>query len=169
MGTFSKSDRAQILWDNLEITIGALATVTAVIQTSRIDTAKENGFRILKTIYYAFWRGFTAGEGPIIWGYTAGMSAGNVALAIQADPAGAGPEVLTGRLQANFPVFPLGLMSAEDAAQLMVTGEGTHNMKWSIPEGSALNWWVFNPSGSTLTTGGTLKIVAKHFGVWLRD
>ncbi len=167
--SFSKSEGAQVLWDNLEVTIGALATVSAAIVSSRIDTAKEMGFRILRTDYWAFWRGFTAGEGPLIFGMTAGQSAGNVALAIQADPAGSGPEVLTGRLQANFPVFPLGLMTAEDAAQLMVTKEGTFNMRWSIPEGSSMNWWVFNPSGSTFTTGSTLKIIAKHFGVWLKD
>ncbi len=166
---FSNAERSQVLWDNTEVTIGALATVTAAVASSRIDTAKENGFRILKTQYWCWWRGFTAGEGPILWGVEPGAGAGSIASTIQADPQTMGNEGKIAREQAMLPVFVLEQFTAEDAAQLKTWAQGEFAMKWSIQEGSALNYFVFNPSGSTFTTGGTLKVVAKHFGVWLKD
>ncbi len=40
---------------------------------------------------------------------------------------------------------------------------------WSIPEGSALNYWAKNNDSSALTTGTAFQIDAEHFGVWLND
>ncbi len=38
--------------------------------------------------------------------------------------------------------------------------------RWTFGQTSSWNWILYN-HGETLTTGGTVKIVAENFGVWI--
>lgn len=44
--------------------------------------------------------------------------------------------------------------------------EGTINPRWTYSRTKSWNWMVFN-RGNALTTGGTVVINTKDFGVWV--
>ncbi len=41
------------------------------------------------------------------------------------------------------------------------------NPKWTFGDTSSWKWFIFNNSGATLTTGLTVRVIAKSFGVWV--
>jgi len=70
--------------------------------------------------------------------------------------------------QAKRPLWPLETMQVDDPDSL--TGKGVAKIGWSIPEATSLFWFIFNMDPSSpLSTGGSITVVAKHFGVWLKD
>ncbi len=69
----------------------------------------------------------------------------------------------------------MGVSMTEDRAATVVAIRGPTNqeliettIRWSFAKGVGWNWAVFNNSGGALTTGGLVKIVATHYGVWIR-
>ncbi len=165
--SFSTAERSGIVYDNGQITLGGLANATAVLVGSKIDSARLNGFRILKSEIWLHWRDFTAGEGPIMAGLSVGNSQAEVEGTFTADPQSSQDELAN--TQAKLPVFPIAMFSAQNAAQLLVDHHGFMTLLWSVIEGVNLDWYVHNISGAALTTGSNLKFFAKHYGVWLRD
>ncbi len=169
MTSFSKSDRSGIVYDNAQVTLGALANGAAALQASKIDSARENGFRVLKTQWWVQWRFPTASEGPVMFGLAIGVDADAVATIIQADPQSAGSNAIIDNTQTKRPLWPLAMLHAEDTDARHLHDKGEVMPRWSVQEDQTMQWWGFNVSGSTLTTGSQLKFFAKHFGVWLRD
>lgn len=78
--------RLAFLYEDLKITLGTLGADTTILGPSRIDAARENGFRIMKTQYWTDLEGKTVGEGPFVFGFSIGLSTGQVAAAIAANP-----------------------------------------------------------------------------------
>ncbi len=167
--SFSTSERAGIVYDNGQITVGSLANAIGVVLASKIDSARENGFRVLKTEYWIKWRDFDAGDGTVVVGLAAAQGATNIKDSFEADPQSAGAGDQEALMNTMRPVFPLAVLDAINAAQLNVDAHGVFNMKWSMQEGMNLNWFVFNISGATIATGSNIKFFAKHYGVWLKD
>ncbi len=168
MGKFSENLMAGIVWDGIVLTLGTLAANTALQAASRIDAARVQGFRILKTEYFIDVVSMTDGEGPIIVGMQHNLSVAEVAEAILADPQGSKGIASPENEQAMRPVWPLGVVAVDIANQEKAHWK-TVKIGWSIPEDSTLNWFAFNSDASALTTGGKIFIDAKHFGVWLKD
>ncbi len=158
------------------ITLGTLAANTAILGVSQIDAAREQGFRITRSRILFSVIGKSAGtsEGPLILGVCLNVpTVAALEAIIEADPQGMSSAVLRAK---NAYVRIIGLVG-EFISSLPLTGDDDiqHAVEidygkngWSIPEGSALNYWVFN-KGNALTTGGFIKITAEHFGVWLKD
>ncbi len=167
MASFSKNNMAQVLHERQAITLSTLAALDAISTVSLIDTAKENGFRILRTEWFIRLKGVANGEGPILVGMAANLSAAEVEVTIESDPQAADTPV-DGH-NANRPVWPLGILENDGVGSAPSARQGVLKPQWSIPEGSFLNWWAYNLDGTALTTGGEVIIYAKHFGVWLRD
>lgn len=157
-----------ILWELVSINLGTLASATAVTTVSKIDTAREQGYRVTKTQWFIERLGATFGDDPILVGYAFGMTSGQITEMLAADPQGAVNSTdKEAQDRANRPAFPMAAFSAENLQIIMRDGE-TIPM-WSAPEGGFLNWFALNFGGGALTTGGSVRILAKHFGVWLRD
>ncbi len=164
------SEQGAIVHDLSVITVGALAALDAVVVNSVIDATREEGFRILKTEYFVHFEGKTTAEGPVMFGFAANLNAAEIEEAIEADPQQRAddPEMHN----AMRPVWVLGVipkLSTEQDQSFPGNVKGIFNPRWSIPEGKGASWWAYNNSSGALTTGLLIKIMAKHFGVWLRD
>ncbi len=86
MAKFSDNSMADIVWDFLTMMPGALASGDFVIAASRIDTARIQGFRILKTEWYVSMRNATTGEGGFLLGMCHDLTAAELASMVDADP-----------------------------------------------------------------------------------
>lgn len=162
------SENLDIVYDDVTITLGALAAKDAISSDSKIDAARLQGFRVMKTEYWIDYSGKATGEGPVMVGFSMNHTVGEVEEAFEADP---GDRTSIQNAQAKRPVWPLKMIPAH-AVQLDVPDKvlgGTFNPRWSCIEGKAAIWWAYNMDSSALTTGTVIRIFAKHFGVWLRD
>lgn len=163
------SENLQIVYDDVQIAVGALAVRDCVAGASKIDTARLNGFRVMKTEYWMCHDGKTVNEGPLMVGASMMHSAGEVEEAIEADPQASGEN---DNALAKRPIFPLEMFAKNEGADSApeTVRKGSFNPRWSIMEGKALFWWVYNMNiADPITTGMTVFIFAKHYGVWLRD
>ncbi len=167
----NKTSDLAIVYDDLSIDVGALPSKDAIAVSSKIDTARENGFRVMKTEYFIDFEGKTSGEGPLMVGFAANHNAGEIEEAIEADPQSSHDD--EANLHAKRPVWPLAMIPEASSARSS-TGSleqimGKFNPKWTVPEGEGAVWWAYNMDGAILTTGTIINIFAKHYGVWLRD
>ncbi len=149
--------------------MSTLANLTALIGNTNIDSSRESGV-LLKQLKAAYAMvGLTAGEGPIIYGWCLNLTATEVAEAMNADPQFI--EDVNDVDLANRKVFPVGIfgMGVNTPLNADLKYQEVHFPWKEIPEGSTLKWFVFNASGSTLTTGATALMVGSVVQVWLRD
>ncbi len=174
MARFSKNEKAGIVYDDVEIALSTLGSKAAILSESKIDSLREQGFRVLKTQYWIEFLGKADGEGPLVVGLSCGQDAAHLAGAISADPQGQfdTPEEVANEA-AKRPVWPLYLIarSALKSGTAGFANFDTQELKpqWSAREGGHFDWFVYNMDGGALTTGCTIRIFAKHFGVWLDD
>ncbi len=169
MGKFGDNAMSGIVWDEVSIEPGTLQPRTAMRATSKIDAGRLQGFRVLRTEYFIVLRGVVIAFDNILVGLAADLSIAEIKEAIEADPQRSNDPNLSE--QAKRPLWPLELMGA---ASVTLNGnlyaKGVHKLGWSIPEGVSLFWFVFNMDDiDQLTTGLNIQIIAKHFGVWLKD
>lgn len=169
MGKFSDNPMSGIVFDDINLTLGTLNTDTAIQVASKIDNAREQGFRVLKTEYFVTVSGKTNDEGPIVVGLAHNLSTTEIEEAIQADPQGSKALHRPENEQATRPVWPLKMIPATVVGQEdHIVGKDEVKLNWSCPEGTTLQWFAYNFS-TQLTTGTIVHIFAKHFGVWLKD
>ena len=170
MGKFSQNMMAGIVYDDLALVLGALATKTAVQGASKIDASRAQGFRLLKTQYWVEVIGKTNDQGGIIVGLSHNLSVTEIKECIEADPQGSKAIHRPESEASSRPIWPLVLIpSTVTSIEDKLVAMGELKPGWSAPEGSTFNWFAFNLSTGTLTTGTQVKIFAKHYGVWLKD
>ncbi len=160
------SGRQQVQHLNNSVALLTLADVTAVIVNTNIDSTREEGVRLKQLKAGQRLTGLTDGEGPLIYGWALNATAAEIAEALVADPQFV--EDVNDVDVANRKVFPVGIfeMSRSNASQEL----REVNFPWKeIPEGATLKWFVFNASGSSLTTGATAHLFASVVQEWLRD
>ncbi len=170
MASFSKGERTGILHEQFTLTLGTLATLDVISGITKIDGSRNQGFRVLKTLWTAIWGNSGASEGPIYFGLALNNSATEIEEALEADPQG--PDDFPAVEQSMRPVWPLGLFtdSGTDIVTRINDGKVQEiNLRWSFSEHSALSVWAMNLGGGTLTTGSFVTVTMKHFGVWLDD
>ncbi len=159
---------------DLELVLSTLAAGAIIRVASSIDSTRENGFRITKSRITVGMTGKTTAEGPLLFGVDCNFdNSAQVTAALNANPQkpsdddsrGTGSYIrFLGMIGLVPTVFPA---SDEGVGQVFEISYGKNG--WSIPEGSALNYWVRNNDNSALTAGTILQFSAEHFGVWLRD
>ncbi len=161
--------RQQVVHLNGLVGIGTLADVTAIVLNTKIDASREQGVKIRQLKASMSYNGKTASEGPLIVGVAVELTAVEIAEAMNADPQRW--DDTDAKDKGNRKVFPIwtipaGVLTGDDRNQKLEE----INIPWKIiPEGSTLKWFVFNASGSTLTTGTIVHVHAAAVTEWLND
>ncbi len=170
---FGKDGKGTIIVEDRSQALGTLGNQVAILVGTKIGILKD--FRMLKAEVRASMRGLTAGEGM---GLQFGIADGDLSTT-----------ELASALLVNGPLGPndgVGAAVAErwnkvmsaldgDAASVQALFKNDQGgpmlvvkPRWTFATTKSWNWFVFNGSGSALTTGSTVRIVTKCFGVWLR-
>lgn len=171
---FGKDGKGVIIRETALITLLTLGDVTALKGTQAV--AITDDFRIIKTEVRAFLTSISAGEGFGFSLYLVNddLTAQQISNAIVND----GPINSSDRdkIEASNRFLKLFGMSdtTMQAAGTVIPFKGRENqemlsetVRWSFNKGVGWNWAIFNNSGSALTTGGLVKIIATHYGVWI--
>jgi len=166
-------DGGAIVTEQRSQALGALAGNAGIIVGTKLAITKD--FRILKTEIQAFISGLTATEGKALQLRIADgdLSATDIDQAIEANgPLAPGDSTLVEQVMRFTKLFGISdpyeasatttrVFLGQNNSQMM-----TENPRWTFKETFSWDWHVFN-NGQTLTTGATIKILAKHYGVWL--
>ncbi len=164
------STRQQVIHNTIELDMSTAATLAVVVAPTKIDTGREQGARIKQMKSALSWKDKPTTMGPLLAGFSVGLTNTQIAEALLADPVSDKTNVEASE-QSNRRVFPVWLIPAGIA----VASEELQELKeihfpWKeIDEGTGLDFWVQNLDGSTLT-GNTLVTTQIAFVTeWLRD
>ncbi len=160
-----------------EITMGTLASLTALLSSTKIDANRLNGCRLRKNFYKADWQGKTAGvsEGPIHYGFSYSMTIAKIAAFFAADPQS--KVDLIAEAESHEKLLWLGTIG-QPSTNSGGTGTGPadsimRRFTWpfgDIIEGTTFSVFVFNANpGDPLATGMTFQMASQLMGDWLND
>lgn len=155
------------------LSLGALAAETTAVTPLKPDTAREQGAEIVKVKAHWGLDGKTTDEGPIIIGFSAGLTGQEITDSIRSDPTSFtdASEFSDSRRR----LYPWAVINYGATSK---SGEGTlHSAlewlkdfpKWDIIEGSALSFWAHNCASQALTTGAKVYYEARITQRWLKD
>ncbi len=169
---FGKDGKGVIITEQRSQALSTLAAQTALLIDTKL--AMEEDFRILKAIVHCHIAGLTTGEGPRL---LLGLADGNLTAAQIAEHITAGgplnpnetPEVE----RAMRPVFIVGAIGGPAATEVfkdIVSNAPVciSKPRWTFQDGDSWNWFLYNQSGTAMTTGATAFLIAKDFGVWVQ-
>ncbi len=159
------------------ITLGTLATKTAIQASTIVDSNRENGFWLKWVKIAGYLSGKTATEGPITYGIACNLTAAELTDILNDDPQNSQVVTKTGKGSWYRPITLFGVDETEGDVN---GGQGStnvqaqsryskYNVNWVIPEGSGFFHFAFNHDSGTLTTGALIKVSTQFFGAWLRD
>ncbi len=167
---FGKDDLGKIILEKRTQALGAFANEAGIIIGTKLVTLER--FRIIKAELYAAITGLTTGEGT---GLLIGLADGDLSLteieeAIENNgPLGPNDQVLEARADRFTKWFGAVDRETGDHA-LFENDDGGHMMaktiRWTMARTKSWNWFVYN-LGPVLTTGATVNIRSKLFGVWV--
>ncbi len=164
---FGKDGLGVIFREEQTVTVGGLAAGISVKAAANSGITED--FRILKTEYKVQELG-TITDGDRIWfGLCANeYSVAEISEAMQIDgpidPA-ATPEAEA----AMRPVWLLDFVGLTSTAEGRIALKGEFNPRWTFSDATGgWIWFAYNLSTSPITTGASVKIQAKHFGVWVQ-
>ncbi len=166
-----KSGNLDIVWDFVEMAIGALGALTAVNIPTKIDASRDQGYRVMKAQAAVVWDNKTTVEGPIIVGLAANQTATGVEECMEADPQnpntdGGGQD----QFRANRACWPIAFINRTETNGRLDNGRFVDvPIRWSMPEHGNFDCWAYNNDSSPLSTGTLITVALKLFGVWLRD
>ncbi len=158
------------LIDNFEFTTNSLAAVTGILGASKIDGSREQGFRTLMQQGFVASKDNDGSGGPIrVYMLEADLTLAEAEEAIENDPQDA--QDVPATEHARRWIAHLATVrgdSTNEAASNTRSFSKKHQR--SYPEGSALNYLIYNTDTSdALDAGNTVQIYCEHIGVWLRD
>ena len=170
---FGKDGKGAILSQALSQDLSTLGANTAIIISTNLATVER--FRMLKAEISAT---ILNGTGAELGGIELYLADGDLTVAeIEATIETNGPlgpnDIVTSNI-AMRPVYrvggvPLGVAGASDALHILGEGGGTMmtvKPRWTFASVKSWNWVIYN-SGLILTTGSTVNIRARLFGVWV--
>ncbi len=169
---FGKDGKGTMIREDVSITLGALANSAGVQGDSPFLT---EDFRVLKTIAQVGGNGVTAGEGAglLLFLTNGELSTGEVEQAIELS----GPVDRNDRLgteQAGRYVTLVGYSDVVAGADNIISFRDvntnspilTIKPRWTFSDPEGWDWFVYNTAGA-LTTGGAVRVIATHYGVWV--
>ncbi len=167
MSKFSEGGGA-VLHGTIVSTIASLAAAGVNSIVTKIDAARNRGFRVLKIEGFI---GIKAGvdDEHVVFGL-AGPSLTNTEVkeALDADPQD--PNDTPAQEQVMRPVWPLAMLAGDTSGRTATTQRWTLNPRWSYPEETFMSFYVQNPDDDALSAGSQQLIGSwKAFGVWLKD
>ncbi len=167
---FGKDGMGVILNESRTQALGALAASVGIFIGTAAVTLER--FRIIKSEVIAMIIGLTAGEGSGLYLY---LVDGDLSLA-EAEQAieqtgPLGPNDAPAAEVALRYVKLFGNTDHEIATEAVIhnqTGGGqmSETIRWTFARTKAWNWMIYN-QGVAITTGATVKIKSKNFGVWV--
>lgn len=166
-----KSGNLDIVWDFVEMSLGAVAALAAVNIGTKIDAARDQGFRVMKAKTAVCWDLKTTGDGPIILGFSANQTNLGVEECLEADPQnpntdGGGQD----QFRANRACWPIAMVNVTETNGRLANGAFVDiPIKWSMPEHGNFDTFAYNNGSGAMTAGMLITFATKLFGVWLRD
>ncbi len=167
---FGKDGKGVIIRENRTQALGALANAAGILIGTPLVTLER--FRMIKNELWAAMTGLTTGEGT---GLLIGLADGDLTIteieqAIEvAGPLGPNDQESANRAE-RWTMF-VGAVDRETGTEAIFENEkGGHKMentiRWTFARTKAWNYFVYN-LGDTITTGSSVKIRGKSFGVWV--
>ncbi len=147
--------------------VDLLAPVNGAAVLAALSSTMENEVRITSVSLTVGMRDHTAGEGPMTFGVAhPDYTVAEIAEALGAAQTSPGRKIEQER--GNRLVRELGVLSGLDTEEKGNDGRPIRaKLNWLIPDGMvALNFWVFNVSGATLTTGTDVVVSGHLNGFW---
>ncbi len=169
---FGKDGKGVIIGESRAAALGTLAPDTGILITTKLATLER--FRMLKARMVANVEGITAGEagGLTLWLADGDLVLSEIEEAIEADGP-LGPNDKINEAIAERPVWYAGgldvQVSVSEAFFRDAVTAGYACMvkpRWTFARTKSWNWVVYN-AGPALSTGATVNIRCKDFGVWV--
>ncbi len=168
---FGKDGKGVIMRETRSQTIGTLAAQSGLIIGTNIPTLER--FRMLKTEVLAAITGLTAGEEQ---GLYIGLADGDLDLAeieaaIELDgPLGPNDSVTESIAERWQQWLGSAHADALETECIFLNAEGGYMLnatpRWTFARTKSWNWFLYN-LGAAFTTGATVHIRCKNFGVWV--
>ncbi len=170
---FGKDGKGIIIREDVSITLGALASQSAVKSVGGA-ALQTTSFRILKTEYFIVMTTSWAAENDqVLLGIANGeLSAAEIAACINAN----GPDDRNDRVKAELASRGVWMFDhlREQPGQTLGVNEIVNDnrknefaIRWTFTPTEGWDWFVFNPLDGAITTGPVFRIFAKHYGVWV--
>ncbi len=159
-----------IIHEQQSLAVGGLANAAGILQSSKLDGSQRQGKLMKKTYGRVTWSGKTDDQGPVLYGVTHTLSAAELAEALVADPQGQDDPTTSDA--ANRPIILWGVIPADGVeipASVDLSYRRYKMFSWKIREGVSLQYFAFNTSGGTLTTGLVIRFLMTHVYTWLQD
>ncbi len=167
---FGKDGLGVIIRESRSQTVLGLAQEAGVIIGTKLVTLER--FRMLRCEVYATMFNLTTGEGTgLLFGLADGQfTLAEIEAAIEVDGP-LGPNDTIQEDIADRPVWFSGAVDRETGTEAIFVNErGGHMMvlkpRWTFARTKSWNFFVYN-LGATLTTGSSVIIRVKSFGVWV--
>ncbi len=160
---FGKDGKGAILRSDHLISLGTLAARASILLTGSITLGED--FRVIKTEHFAQLVGGTTDESILI-----GLADGELTTTeINSTLLLNGPTDRNDRDQvdqAMFPVWPL-FMIGRDHPDPNNGMPIEKTLRWTFSNPEGWNLFAFNLSSGSLTTGSSIFVIEKAFGVWV--
>lgn len=172
---FGKDGKGVILREQATMALGTLAAQTGLIMTggALVGTALLERYRIIKTEIVASigQATFSSGDGPIeIYLVDGNYSLSEFEEAITgAGPFGPNDTIREEKAERWYKLFGQIAFIPQNVGPGATLNNGMvveKTIRWTFALSKGWNWIAVN-RGSPLTTGSTLAVTAKHFGVWV--
>ncbi len=171
--TLSWGYRSFATIDYGKLTLGALAAESTAVTPLNLDTAKEQESSIKKVKAHWSFYGKTQNEGPILVGFSAGLTGAEITEAIRADPTSFTDA--SKFEEARRRLYPWATINWAATTR---AGENTPDAelkwlrnfpKWDIIERSALSFFTHNCGSGALTTGTNVNYETRITQEWIKD
>jgi len=168
---FGKDGKGAIVLESRAQTLGTIAGAAALLIGTKLATTED--FRILKSEVFAAITGATAGElvGLLIGIADGDLTTTEIEEAIELNgPLDRHATIESERSMRFVKLF--GAVVRESAgSELVFVAEGGAAMmevkpRWTFGLGKSWNWFVYNLAAAP-TTGASVQLRAKSFGVWV--
>ncbi len=151
------------------VTLSTLGGGVAILGNTRIDATRLQGCR-LKDIFGTFnWEGKAANEGPVYYGFCAGLTVAQIAEVFNADPQSQDDPTGDESMQR---LIVVGQMPFADQSDI-IEDDHWHKLmwpsSWQIREGDTFDVFAFNRDSGALTTGALLHFDGMFNTEWRQD
>ncbi len=169
---FGKDGKGAIVYDNRSQALGGLAGDVGIIVTTKPAITED--FRMLKSVITASITGLTAGEGADLqlWLADGDLSLAEFEECVEVQGPLSSHDIV-GNERTLRACFLVGKARYTDITSTRQQVEGMNGSlimeikpRWTFGETTSWNWIVYN-DGNAVTTGATIRLKAKNFGVWI--
>lgn len=167
---FGKDGKGVILRESQTITLGTLASSTAIKAASNLAVTED--FRIIKSEILVSFRAMQPDESPIILGLADNeLSVAEIGECLLVD----GPVDRNDRQKEEEATRPVWEICQNTPQVFAGPSDNAPNnglpiektFRWTFSNDEGWCWFAWNASGAALDGGGSIVIHAKHFGVWV--